>query len=205
MTLTRPGRYRDSALAAPNRIKVRPNVKRRGSVRGKSCDWKRGQYRRRVSAGRVLCRRHRDCSDAGHSSPNSAADGPRRGHPCLSLRRGEAQNLALPPFGDSRVDAGKGKLGLPSVSLESEETELSKTRYQQGSVRRVARQQGPDVWIFRWRNTHADGSRKENNRVIGTVLEYRTKAAAVCLIHWHGGGRRRRMLLPEIGSSPARG
>jgi integrase len=64
------------------------------------------------------------------------------------------------------------------VSLESEETELSKTRYQQGSVRRVKRQQGPDVWIFRWRNTHADGSRKENNRVIGTVLEYRTKAAA---------------------------
>ena len=76
------------------------------------------------------------------------------------------------------MDAGEGKLGLPSVSLESEETELSKTRYQQGSVRRVTRQQGPDVWIFRGRNTHADGSRKENNRVIGTVLEYRTKAAA---------------------------
>jgi integrase len=55
---------------------------------------------------------------------------------------------------------------------------LSKTRFQQGSVRRVTRKQGPDVWIFRWRNTHADGSRKENNRVIGTVLEYRTKAAA---------------------------
>ena len=27
-------------------------------------------------------------------------------------------------------------------------------------------------------NTHADGSRKENNRTIGTLLEYRTKAAA---------------------------
>ena len=64
------------------------------------------------------------------------------------------------------------------MSLESEETELSKTRYQQGSVRRVARKKGPDVWVFRWLNTHADGSRKENNRVIGTVLEYRTKAAA---------------------------
>jgi len=76
------------------------------------------------------------------------------------------------------VDAGEGKLGLPSVSLESEETELSKTRYQQGSVRRVARKKGPDVWIFRWLNTHTDGLRKENNRVIGTVLEYRTKAAA---------------------------
>lgn len=64
------------------------------------------------------------------------------------------------------------------MSLESEETELSKTRYQQGSIRRVKRQKGPDVWVFRWRNTHKDGSRKENNRVIGTVLEYRTKAAA---------------------------
>jgi hypothetical protein len=32
--------------------------------------------------------------------------------------------------------------------------------------------------VFRWLNTHADGSRKENNRTIGTVLEYRTKVAA---------------------------
>ncbi len=76
------------------------------------------------------------------------------------------------------MDAGAGKLGKPSVSLESEETELSKTQYQQGSIRRVKREKGPDVWVFRWRNTHADGSRKENNRVIGTVLEYRSKAAA---------------------------
>lgn len=64
------------------------------------------------------------------------------------------------------------------MSLESEETELSKTRFQQGSIRRVKRAKGPDAWVFRWRSTHADGSRKENNRVIGTVLEYRTKAAA---------------------------
>lgn len=86
--------------------------------------------------------------------------------------------MAIPAFRSSRVDEGKGKLRVPSVSLESEETELSKTRYQQGSIRRVKRQKGPDVWVFRWRDTHADGSRKENNRVIGTVLDYRTKAAA---------------------------
>ena len=67
---------------------------------------------------------------------------------------------------------------LRSEVHEWMQAELSKTRYQQGSVRRVTRKQGPDVWIFRWRNTRADGSRKENNRVIGTVLEYRTKAAA---------------------------
>src|SRR5271169_6881732 len=47
-----------------------------------------------------------------------------------------------------------------SVSLESEETELSKTRYQQGSIRRVKRKKGPDFWVFRWLNTTADGSRK---------------------------------------------
>jgi integrase len=64
------------------------------------------------------------------------------------------------------------------VSLESEEAELSKTRYQQGSIRRVKRKKAPDVWVFRWLDTKADGSRKENNRVIGTVLEYRTNAAA---------------------------
>jgi hypothetical protein len=63
------------------------------------------------------------------------------------------------------------------VSLRSEETELSKTRYQQGSIRRL-RRKGPDVWVFRWRSAQADGSRKETTRVIGTVLEYRTKAAA---------------------------
>ena len=55
---------------------------------------------------------------------------------------------------------------------------MSKTRYQQGSVRRVKRKSGPDVWVFRWRSTHADGSKKENNRVIGTVLEHRNLAAA---------------------------
>lgn len=86
--------------------------------------------------------------------------------------------MALPPFGGSRVDAHAGTLRGPSVSLESEDTELSRTRYQQGSIRRVKRKKGPDVWVFRWLNTTADGSRKENNRVIGTVLEYRTKAAA---------------------------
>ena len=42
----------------------------------------------------------------------------------------------------------------------------------------IARKNGPDVWVFRWRSIHADGSRKENNRVIGTLLDYRTKAAA---------------------------
>src|SRR5260370_8597527 len=86
--------------------------------------------------------------------------------------------MALPSIRNSFMDEVEGKLGLPSVSLESEETELSKTRYQQGSVRRVARKKGPDVWVFRWLNTHADGLRKENNRTIGTVLEHRTKAAA---------------------------
>ena len=86
--------------------------------------------------------------------------------------------MALSPLRSSRVDAVEGKLWGPSVSLESGETELSKTQYQQGSIRRVARKKGPDVWVFRWRTTHPDGSRKENNRVIGTVLEFRTKAAA---------------------------
>lgn len=65
------------------------------------------------------------------------------------------------------------------MPLESEETELSRAHYQQGSIRRVSRKKAPEVWVFRWRDTKADGSRRENTRVIGTVLEYRTRAAAV--------------------------
>jgi hypothetical protein len=50
--------------------------------------------------------------------------------------------------------------------------------YQQGSIRREKRRRGPDVWTLRWRETNADGSTTRRKTPIGTVEEYRTKAAA---------------------------
>ena len=55
----------------------------------------------------------------------------------------------------------------------------TRTRYQNGSVRREARKHGSDVWTLRWRETDADGSTTRRKAVIGTVEEFRTKASAL--------------------------
>ena len=51
------------------------------------------------------------------------------------------------------------------------------TRYQQGTVDRIKRAKGPDVWIFRWREMK-EGKRCQRKRVIGTVDQYKSKGAA---------------------------
>jgi integrase len=53
-----------------------------------------------------------------------------------------------------------------------------RAKYQHGSIRREARKHGSDVWTLRWRETNADGSTMRRKAVIGTVEQYRTKAAA---------------------------
>jgi integrase len=51
------------------------------------------------------------------------------------------------------------------------------TRYQEGSIERVKRAKGPDVWVYRFRQT-VDGRRTHRSRVLGTVKEYKSKADA---------------------------
>jgi integrase len=53
-----------------------------------------------------------------------------------------------------------------------------RAKYQHGSMRREARKHGSAVWTLRWRETNADGSTTRRKAVIGTVEEFRTKAAA---------------------------
>lgn len=48
------------------------------------------------------------------------------------------------------------------------------TRYQEGSIARVHRAKGPDVWVFRYR----DAERKHRARTIGTIQDYATIADA---------------------------
>lgn len=54
-----------------------------------------------------------------------------------------------------------------------------RTRYQQGTLDRVKRKEGPDCWIFRWRETDDSGKRVRRNRVVGTVEEYPTETKAL--------------------------
>jgi integrase len=54
---------------------------------------------------------------------------------------------------------------------------FTRARYQQGSLIREERKVGPDVWIFRWREQTPEG-RVKRKVVVGTVEQYRSKAAA---------------------------
>ncbi len=53
-----------------------------------------------------------------------------------------------------------------------------RTRHQNGSLFRVGRRTGPDVWEFRWYETNAEGRRIRRKVVLGTVEKYKTESAA---------------------------
>jgi integrase len=54
-----------------------------------------------------------------------------------------------------------------------------RTRYQQGMVYRVKRKQGPDCWIFRWREDDANGKRIRRKVTLGSVKQYPTESSAL--------------------------
>ena len=55
---------------------------------------------------------------------------------------------------------------------------FKRARYQRGCISREERCNGPDVWIYRWRETQLDGRRTNRKAVVGTVEEYSTKSEA---------------------------
>ena len=54
-----------------------------------------------------------------------------------------------------------------------------RTRYQYGSVEINKRVTGPDVWLYRWRETTSDGRRKRRGFTVGTVVQYKTETHAL--------------------------
>jgi integrase len=52
------------------------------------------------------------------------------------------------------------------------------TRYQEGSLERVGRAKGPDVWVYRWRELQTNGSRVQRKKVLGSVDRLPTKGEA---------------------------
>jgi integrase len=51
-------------------------------------------------------------------------------------------------------------------------------RYQEGSIDRASRAQGPDVWVYRWRELQNDGRRVQRKKTIGNVNRYPKRADA---------------------------
>jgi integrase len=56
---------------------------------------------------------------------------------------------------------------------------LKRTRYQHGSLTMEMRKAGPAVWVYRWRETDANGRRSRPKVVIGTKADYPTKTSAL--------------------------
>jgi hypothetical protein len=63
--------------------------------------------------------------------------------------------------------------------VETGENMFRRARYQQGMISRVKRRQGPDCWIFRWREPDASGKRVRRKVVLGTVEQYPTVSSAL--------------------------
>ena len=55
---------------------------------------------------------------------------------------------------------------------------MQRTRIQRGGVNLDVSSSGKKIWVFRWRETRADGRRVQRKKVIGTLEEYPTKKAA---------------------------
>ena len=56
---------------------------------------------------------------------------------------------------------------------------LTRTRYQQGSLTIERRKNGAAVWAYRWRETGPDGQHSRRKQIVGTKVEFPTKAAAL--------------------------
>jgi len=56
---------------------------------------------------------------------------------------------------------------------------MKRTRYQYGRVEPSPRANGPNVWVYRWREPNPDGKGSRKSAIIGTVEEYPTQAHAL--------------------------
>jgi len=56
---------------------------------------------------------------------------------------------------------------------------LTRERYQQGSLTIERRNKGKTVWVYRWRETDASGRMTHRKQIVGTKEQYPTKSAAM--------------------------
>jgi len=57
-------------------------------------------------------------------------------------------------------------------------TTTRNNRYQEGSIERVKRVKGSDVWVYRWRELQPDGRRIQRKQVIGDIDRFRRRSDA---------------------------
>jgi integrase len=72
---------------------------------------------------------------------------------------------------------------------------ITRASYQHGSIKREKRKRGPAVWTLRWRETKPDGSTTRRKEIIGTVVQFKTKADA-----WKACDHLRSTINPNTGT-----
>jgi integrase len=55
---------------------------------------------------------------------------------------------------------------------------MKRACYQRGSLRRIRRKDGTTVWVYRWRETQIDSTRKRRAIIVGAVEDYPTESLA---------------------------
>jgi integrase len=55
---------------------------------------------------------------------------------------------------------------------------MKRPRYQLGTLYQEPRKNGPDVWVYRWREADANGRRKLRKQIVGTLREFRSRSDA---------------------------
>src|ERR1700732_5040575 len=55
---------------------------------------------------------------------------------------------------------------------------MMRSNYQFGSLYQEARKNGPDVWVYRWRESTPEGVRQLRKRIVGSILDLRTQTGA---------------------------
>lgn len=55
---------------------------------------------------------------------------------------------------------------------------MKRSRYQQGALFTEPRKTGPEVWVYKWRETGPDGKRHSKKEVLGTVEDIHTRSDA---------------------------
>ena len=79
----------------------------------------------------------------------------------------------------------------------------ARNRYQQGSLRRVPRSKGPDIWEFRF-STYEDGARKQRQLTLSTK-KYPSEAAVkrkveALLLNLNAGNAAAAVREPNLGA-----
>src|SRR5450755_5109655 len=74
------------------------------------------------------------------------------------------------------MDVGAIKVLWPPESKRGRNS--MRTRYQHGNLQLDNRSNGPDVWVYRWREYLPNGKKQRRGEMIGTTEQYPTKADA---------------------------